>query len=356
MGSVMAKASPARLNPSARAMGVAGPQALRAVLWMLAIALVAAVAAALLPDNPYQRWQLLENSIHKRARWIHERIHFDPEPIDIAIIGSSRFGAGLNAPLIARQMSLPEGRVVNFALPESGRNLNALVVDELYTTKRPRLLVIGVIEKPGRFGHNAFKYLAPPALLASPGHPANVKWPGDLAYLPYRQLKLTAARFFPAAMGLRTRFEPALYAGSSIDARDFLPDGAGEAQASLAELERGVRKLEAGNTPPVLPPSLADVEFGDERHYLRRILAQARAHGTRVVFVALPYYTGPTELQEQAFYAGFGPVLNAHFVADDPALFADYGHLNSRGAELASRWLAGQLPALMAGPAAPGGS
>lgn len=344
----MAKASAPRLNPSALQMGVAGPRALRSLLGVLLVALLAAVAAALLPDNPYQRWQLLDNSIHKRARWIHERIYFDPEPIDIAIIGSSRFGAGLNAPLIARELGLPAGRVVNFALPESGRNLNALVVSELYATKRPRLLVIGVIEKPGRFGHNAFKYLAPPAWLASPGHPANVKWPADLAYLPYRQLKLTAARLFPDAMGLRTRFEPALYAGSSIDARDFLPDGAGDALAPAEELARGVRKLEAGNTPPLLPPSLADVEFGDERHYLRRIMADARAHRTRVVFLALPYHTGPEALQEQAFYEGFGPVLNAHFVADDPALFADYGHLNSRGAEVVSRWLAARLPAVLA--------
>lgn len=344
-----------RLNPSAKMMGVAGPRALRSVLAVLAVALLAAIAAALLPDNPYQRWQLLDDTIHKRARWIHERIHFDPEPIDIAIIGSSRFGAGLNAPLIAREMGLPAARVVNFALPESGRNMNALVVDELYKAKRPRLLVIGVIEKPGRFGHSAFKYVAPPAWLASPGHPANVKWPADLAYLPYRQLKLTAARIFPRAMGLRAAFDPARYAGSSIDARDFLPEGAGEGAAPLGELNRGVRKLEAGNTPPLLPASWADVEFGDERHYLRAIMAAARAHGTRVVFVALPYYTGPETLQEQAFYEGFGPVLNAHFVADDAALFADYGHLNSRGAEDVSRWLAhqlsGQLPALMARPA-----
>ena len=57
----------------------------------------------------------------------------------------------------------------------------------------------------------------------------------------------------------------------------------------------------------------------------------ARAQGVQVAFVALPYYTGPATLQEQAFYQRHGPVWNAAFLAPRKQLFADYGHLTSQG-------------------------
>jgi len=49
------------------------------------VALAAAVGAAALPDNPYQRWQLIENTLYANATWSYERMHFDPAPIDVAI-------------------------------------------------------------------------------------------------------------------------------------------------------------------------------------------------------------------------------------------------------------------------------
>lgn len=349
----MAKAA-ASLHRPARAMGITGPRALKAALGVLLVALLAAVAAALLPDNPYQRWQLLDGTIHKRARWIHERIHHDPEPLDVVAIGPSRMGSAVSPVLLAQALGLPPERVANFALPENGRNLHALIVEELFTTKRPRLLVVGVTEKPGRYGHSAYRYVAPAAELANPRYLLNVKWAGDLAYLPFRQLKLLAARIAPDAMGLAPRFDPASYRGSILDPSgdNFLPESQRRnGPTPLAELQRGVAKLEAGNTPPLLPPALADQEFGDERINIRRIIAAARAHGTRIVFVALPYYTGPAEVQERALYESAGPLLNAHFLADDPALFVDYGHLNSKGAARLSMWLGQQLrPQLEAAP------
>ena len=347
----MAKAPAFRIHRPARAMGVDGPRALRAALGVLLVALLAAVAAALLPDNPYQRWQLLDGTIHKRARWIYERIHFDPEPIDVVLIGPSRMGAGVSAPRLAAALGLPPARVVNFAMPENGRNLHALIVDEMFTVKRPRLIVVGVIEKPGRYGHSAYRYVAPAAELAVPGYAGNVKWLGDLAFLPWRQLRLTAARAFPDAMGLTPTFDAGGYAGSSLDTSGdaFLPENKRwpGGITPLWELKRGVKKLEAGTTPPILPASLADIEFGDERRNIRRIIAAARSHGTRVVFLALPYYTGPDTVQERALYESGGPVLSAHFLSRDPALFADYGHFNSRGAALLSDWLGTQVRPLL---------
>lgn len=323
---------------------------LRATLAILAIALLSAIAAAMLPDIPYQRWQLLDGTIHKNARWIYERVHFDPAPIDVAFVGPSRLEAAIDAPRIEQDLARQgiKANVVNFALPENGRDIHYAVVEEMLTAKRPRLIVIGVIEKPSRYGHSAFKYVARPGLVVDPGYLANVNWTKNLIYLPYRQMELFVARFLPGAMGLTRTFDPSAYRGSSIDTTGdrTLPDGEfrnGTIAGSPEELARGVAKLERETNPPILPASMADIEFGDERHYIRRIVSAARAKGVKVAFLSLPYHTGPTTLQEQAFYDRYGPVWNAGFITTHADWYVDYAHITAGAADVVSDWTARRI-------------
>lgn len=320
--------------------------AFRGFMAILALALVGAVGLSLLPERPYQRWQLLEGTIHGKARWIYERIHFDPQPIDVAFIGPSRIGAGVDAPRLSAALAargLPSN-VVNFSLPETGRNINYVIVDELLKTKQPKLLVIGVMEKPSRFGHPTFKFLAPRSLIVHPGYFPKIDYFSDLIYVPYRQAQLFGAYLAPGVLGPPATFQPERFAGHSPDTTGdvVLPDGTVKnisEPASMYELERGVRKLEGGSIPPVLPPGYADLEFGDERHYVREIARMAKARGVKVAFLFLPYYTGPSVLQEAALYDEYGPTWNAEFLALQADLFADYGHLTSSGADLLTDWL-----------------
>jgi hypothetical protein len=321
-------------------------RAFRKTLTILVVAFGCAIALSLLPEDPYQRWQLLDGTIHTNARWIYERCHFDPTPIDVAFLGPSRLMAGVNAPQLGQALAargLPSN-VVNFSLPETGRNINLAVAEELFATKRPKLLVIGVIEKPSRFGHSAFKYLANRKLIVDPGYVGDADYFSDLIYLPFRQARLFVADLLPGGLGLAKGFNPAQYKGSSIDTTGsvVLPDGRikdGESPASEAELERGVKKLEAGEHPPILPNALANLEFGDERYNVKEIVELARRHGAQVSFLFLPYYGGPSTLQGADFYDQYGRTLNAAFLAPHAEWFADYGHLTRRGARILTDWL-----------------
>jgi len=335
-------------------------RAFRKILFVLGVAFACGVVASLLPQNPYQRWQLLDGTIHANARWIYERNHFDPTPIDVAFIGPSRMGAAVNAPRLGGALSAlgAPSNVVNFSLPEGGRNVNLAVAEQMFAAKTPKLLVLGVIEKPTRFGHSTFKYLADASEIVDPGYLGDVNYFSDLIYLPFRQMRLFAADWLPGGLGLAQAFDPARYRGSSIDTTGsiVLPDGRiknGETPASEAELIRGVRKLEAGAHPPILPASLADLEFGDERHYIREIVELAEKSGTKVAFLFLPYYAGPSRLedvQERTFYERFGPVLDAGFLAPHAELYADYGHLTRGGAENLTDWLAKPIAELLTDP------
>ncbi|MBC7519629.1 MAG: hypothetical protein H7268_00835 [Sandarakinorhabdus sp.] len=321
---------------------------------ILATALLAGIAAAMLPDNEYQRFASLENTIQNRMRWIYERIHYDPAPIDVAFLGPSRSGAAISGPQVEaelRRLGKPV-HVVNFSLPENGRNLHWVIEQQLLAAKNPRLLVIAVIEKPGRFGHPAYKYIAPAADVVDPAYFGNLDYLSNLIYLPYRQLRLFAASRFPALFDLPAGFDPARYAGSNLDFTHSFRAGDGtfvdrDSRKSKAELEAGVRRYERGVRPPMLGPRFADQEFGDERAYVGRMAAMAKARGIPVMFLFIPYYTGSQIIQERAFYERFGPIMDAGFIADHDEWFVDVAHLNHDGAMIMSNWTAPQIAAML---------
>jgi hypothetical protein len=322
---------------------------------ILGTALAFAILASLLPENEYQRWQLLDGTIHSNARWIYERCHFDPTPIDIAFLGPSRIDQGINAPRLSAELAargLPSN-VVNFALPESGRDINYVIAEQLFATKKPKLVVIGVTEKPSRFGHSAFKYIAEPEAIFAPGYLGDANYFSNLVYLPYRQLRLFIADLAPDLARLTKTFDRTKYLGSTVDTTGnvILPDGTiknGLSPASPAELERGVRKLEAGMHPPLLPPALSNFEFGDERHYIEKIAELAKRNGAKVAFLFLPYQSGPSEIQEEKFYSRFGVVWNAGYLAPHAEWFADYGHLTQGATIRLADWLVGPVASELA--------
>jgi len=312
------------------------------------------VAAAALPDNEYQRYETLEKTIQNRIRWIYERVHDDPAPVDVALIGSSRFGAGISVPQLEaglRRLGTPV-RAVNFSLPENGRDLNWVLLDQLLTTKTPRLLVIGVIEKPGRYGHPAFKYVAPAAAVADPAYFGNLDYLHNLIYLPYRQMRLFAAVHFPELLGLPLTFDPARYPGSNLETTGTTRTGdnillARDRVVPRAHLDALVARYRRGLNPPILGSRLADVEFGDERTYIRRMVALARAKHVRVAFLYMTYFSGGDAIQERPFYTQYGPIIDASWVATHPEWFTDAVHLNKFGAQALTAWLAPRVAVLL---------
>jgi hypothetical protein len=278
---------------------------LRKFACLLGVAFGVAAVACLLPERPYERWQLLDGTIHGRSRWIYERTHFDPRPIDVMFVGPSRIARAIDPLQLQAQLS-KSGQpvhVVNFSLPEGGRNIN------------------------------------------------------DVVYLPFRQLQLFAGYVAPQTVGLTDHFDPARYDPDPANPTSVLnPDGSVAEDwtkaASPAELQRGIHKLEAGMTPPILPASLADVEFGDDRHYVRRIVAAAQRKGVKVAFLFIPYCTGPSTVQEETFYRQYGPVWNAGFISSRPDLYADYGHLTVAGGEVLTTWITPMVAAAIQPPEA----
>jgi hypothetical protein len=313
----------------------------------LAVALILSAAVCLLPENAYQRWQLADSD--GRVRWMYERIHFDPKPIDVVIVGPSRAQLGLSAAAIEHDLA-QQGKpanVVNFAYPGAGRDIQWAIVDEVFKAKSPKVVVLGVEEEPYPFGHFIFKSVAPAEAIVFPPSPFLHNYLYNLAYLPIRKLKLFGANLFPDLFGLSKQFDPEHYAQNRTDySTSFMAEG------KLVDMEHTVPRatLLAQPREPVprtlVARLLSWLNGGEDHLYTQKIAREAKAHGAQLVFVHLPMFDGPQTVSDEAFLKQFGPVLNYGDLAPRDELFENWSHLNHAGAMNASARLADAIAGL----------
>jgi hypothetical protein len=318
------------------------------ILAALAVALLLSAAVCLLPENDYQRWQLQDRD--GSLRWIYERIHFDPKPIDIAIVGSSRAQLGLSAAAIEQDLARrgKHVNVANFAMVGAGRDLQWAILDELFKAKSPKVVVLGVDDQPYPFGHFLFKYVGPADAIVFPPSPFLHNYLYNLVYLPVRKLKLFGANLFPDLFGLAKQFDPGHYAQNRTDFTTSFPGDYGK----LVDMEHPVPRatLLAQPREPVprtlVARLLTRINGGEDHLFTEKIAREAKAHGAKLVFVHLPMFEGPTTVSDEDFLKQFGPVLNYGDLAPHDELFENWSHLNHAGAMNASARLADAIASL----------
>jgi hypothetical protein len=308
----------------------------------LAVAVILCAAVCLLPENDYQRWQLQDPD--GRLRWIFERIHFDPTPVDVAIVGPSREHLGFSAATIEQDLARQgkHANVANFALPGAGRDIQWAILDELFKAKSPKLVVLGVEEEPYPFGHFFFKYVAPAEAIVFPPSPFLHNYLYNLAYLPIRKLKLFGANLFPDLFGLTKRFDPEHYAKNRTDFSTSFPGEFGKLVDMEHPVPRATLLAEPREPLPrtLVARALTRLNGGEDHLLTQKIAREAKAHGAQLVFVHLPMFDGPQTVSDEDFLKQFGPVLNYGDLAPHDELFENWAHLNHAGSMKASARLA----------------
>jgi hypothetical protein len=317
--------------------------------WALAgtVSLALAAAAVALPHAAYQRFQAFGGTIFARLGWVYERIHFDPAPIDVVVLGASREGQAISAALLEEALAargLP-WRVANFSLPASGMDVRLTLLNELLRTKRPKLVVISVVERLPRDGHQAFGTLAPATEILAAPWLVNRNLPENLARLPIRQLKLALISRDPAGFGQSPTFDPRRYQGTTRELRPVDVHGTSAPPRNLTqeELARNSAMRLRQMRPPLLPEALGDVEFGVSRHYLREIAAVARSHGAEVRFIFLPFYRGHRRPLDASWVETIAPIISTDRWMDDWQSYRDEGHMRTEMRPDVAAWLADEL-------------
>jgi len=323
--------------------------------WQLIGVLVAGFAilcvlSVLLPHNRYIRFQQFDQSDLFRLRWDYERIHFDPTPIDVAIIGSSRVEAAISGPELEAALSKKLGRpihVANLAVPYEGRNLHSIVAKELLANHpETKLILVSVVERAD-ISHPAFRYISDVRDVLHAPLWINHYYVIDAAFLPYRQMSYFVQSLFPSWFG-KSNSARTDYLGTGFDSTQTfrIPGGrlidrylVGPPQKLEKEAEELKTGLGNGDGNWVRPSAWYTLNAPLEPVYTARLAEMAKEHGAQVVFVHLPFYSSLPGQYDHAAYERLGPLLDAQQFSNDPHSYADGGHFNRYGIAKISPWL-----------------
>jgi hypothetical protein len=323
------------------------------------------VGCVALPDNRYLRFQQLNDGQLYRSQWTYERLHFDPTPIDIAIVGTSRSKFAISAPLLEHTLDrdgAPGPHVANLSNLEAGYDLVYAITKELFATKHPKILLVNIVEQADRFGHPAFKDLADRDDVYDNPLLINRDYFTDALFLAYRQLKLWLIGRDPEFFGYSATFDPSTYAGSALDTTgsEHFPDGTSidtESPHTEQEIENLARKYWAGVHRPVLPPRLRELEFAVSRASIRKIVALARRNDCALYFYYVPMFRGPEKPLDYDFYVslvGADHIMLEETTREGYQYYWDGRHVNRAAAELLTRRLGDRLAPLVSAEAQEG--
>lgn len=310
-------------------------------------------ASVLLPQDRYYRFQTQNNVSTRKADWIYERLHFDPTPVDVALIGTSRMAGGLSGPLIERKYCKATGRLIhvaNLAIPVTGRNMHYVIAKEAARTKAPALYVVELNDVETRRPHPGFIFLADVKDVLTAPILINLDYFSDLLRLPGRQADLFVETLTKTPV-VRAKFDPDDYAGSNLDLTEVMISIDGRIKSrrithSPAQME-AMRKERAKGLSPIylLPKPLRSLEYRFSRVYFDKLRQVARKAGGGVAYAYLPAYGAPE--MPAPLYKELkidGPVFDLGGAAAlDPSLWLNATHFNADGATQASVRFAQQL-------------
>lgn len=103
------------------------------------------------------------NNMDCNTSWIYYRLYDNPTPIDVAFIGTSHTGCGINDSLIENSLKNEyqvEKNISNLAYCTNGRNIQYPLLQDLLINKKPELIIIEVTENESTNSHQDFPYLA----------------------------------------------------------------------------------------------------------------------------------------------------------------------------------------------------
>ena len=142
----------------------------RLVINIFLFTLILVLVVYLIPVDRRQRFIQLKEDCSYHGIWFYDRIHLNPQPVDVAFFGSSHSINGIMDEYIQNQLNTSTLHVVNLGYCRYGVNIYPVLLKEILRNKKPKILFLEVREDESRYSHPVFPYLADASdiFLASP--------------------------------------------------------------------------------------------------------------------------------------------------------------------------------------------
>lgn len=292
--------------------------------------LILLVALFLSPYPQEFAFHYIENDCYNHGAWIYDRITHNPTPIDIAFMGSSHTIHAFQDKKMETLFGTND-HLTNLGYCRYGRNLEYTLLKLLLDHKSPKLIVIEVHEDEEKNSHDIFPYLAETKDLIITPTPINRDYFSDLYIGGSVRLECFKAMY----IFIEKIPEPTseLYGYGSADrivTKEELDENEKTWQRRLSRTEfELVEKMK-------MKYPLA---------YLDKMIGLIIEKNIPVIFVYLPEYGSKLLIPKySAYYQNIAPLLiPPGEIINDALNWMDASHLNDRGSELLSEWMANQL-------------
>jgi hypothetical protein len=236
--------------------------------------LIGIILLFMIPVNKKFSYNFVKGECDNKASWIYHRIFEEEKQIDIAFTGASQTSCAIIDETIEKELTNLSGKnikVANLGYCRRGRDIQYVMLKDLFEHKKPSVLIIEVAEDEPKKSHPVFPYLAESS---------------DLL----QSLIIFNQRYFSNLWkGTAVRFE---YINSKIFKNDYLNnfDNAGFGYLPSPEIatanDFAENKTDWENRLSKSSPALQrQIELNYSKHYIKQIVQLAQNNNCKVKFL-----------------------------------------------------------------------
>lgn len=264
--------------------------------------------------------------------WIYDRIYNNPKPIDIAFIGTSHTGCGINDGYLDSLM--PNENVVNLAYCQGGRSIQHSVLTDILDKHRPKKVILEVRQEEDFTSHRDFGYIGRlPAVFGAPLI-GNKKYAHDV----YKSFQVRYMYFQDRLMHTLPEEPTYKYHVDYYNLNLF--KNSAPVEDLTKHYQQRLSQVQSFNDG-----FIRNWRLMYPYHYLEQIKSLCEKHSIELIFIYIPSFgmaaEKPFNLTE---YEKYGRVINPpRDLFNNPKEWTDTEHFNARGSRRFSHWLSNEL-------------
>lgn len=277
----------------------------------------------------------------RSGSWIYRRIHENPKPIDLALIGTSRTMCALEDDILQSRLNDSLGlpwTVANLGVCRNGVNLHWYILRDLLSRRKPKAVVVELHSVMPANSHMHFPMVASAKDVYLPGSALNSAYFADLATFSWTRLCYLREHI----LGIDYDYPEEITNPDHSFVR--VPNDMVADSAEMVKV-RNRRKVITSQDPEGLAGAWRGWVDQFPQAYYRSMAEMCKSARVPLYFLYIPGYgTEAPKPQSLAFYESLAPVLIApDTIFSNPKHFFDPDHLNQKGARLLTDWVAEEM-------------
>ncbi len=289
----------------------------------------------LIPVDKNFSYHFVKGECDNKASWIYNRIFQQKENIDIAFTGASQTSCAIMDENIENELTKLTGNPVNVAnlgYCRRGRDIQYVMLKDLFQQKKLKILVIEVAEDEPKKSHPVFPYLAE----------SNDLW-GSFVFFNQRYFlniwKGVVVRF--EYLKYRLFQEESLIRNQNSNGFGYLPS----VQIAEPEILKQNEIDWLNRLSKTKSDFVRNIELNYSKHYVEKIVKLARQNNCKVLFLYLPESGSKisTPLLTD-YYKNLGElIVLPDSIVTNPLNWKDATHFNDSGALKVSEFIVSEI-------------